>query len=266
MHQHCLILPQVKSAAVLLLLYISARDSDGWRKVSEAGSTVVTLLGMLSVARSWPVSAPQQLPSSALAVLSDETTETESAQAVVSDITASLQFARACSALLYNLNQGATSNSDDDAAAKLSMFEQSFTLYTPQATALLASALEACHWEPAQKPPANPGSPLARVQQWGRWRKALVASCFLSVQTVSIQLHIFTEPETGAIDMLELADKIKKQQKAALRVIEASDASAVEVVVQYVTRGVLKIEDDHYVAVGQQIERDVLVRCLLLPC
>lgn len=261
-HHHLLVLPQVKSAAVLLLLYISAGASDGWRKVSEAGSTLVTLHAMLSVASSWPASAPQQLPSSGVAVLPDRAAET--AQSVAPDTTASLQFVGACNALLYNLNQ--VPDSDEDVSPELSLYSHSFSRHATILSALIASAFGTCPWEPGQQPTANSGSPLARVQQWWRWRSALVAGCVFFFHSCSIHAHLYSVPELGPGDMLCLADNIRKQQQAAVGIIEASDASGVEAVIQLLTQAVIKVEDGHYVAVGQQIERDVLIRSLLLRC
>lgn len=261
-HYRLLVLPQVKSAAVLLLLYISAGGSEGWRKVSEAGSTLVTLLEMLAVARSWPASATQQLPSPGLAVLPDRATET--AQSVAPDTTASLQFMGACNALLSNLNQELDSR--EDASAEVSQYGHSFSSHGPQIIASMASAFGTCPWEPGQQPPANSGSPLARVQQWWRWRSVLFSSCIFFFHTGSIHLDLYTMHEVDRDDMLCLADKIRKQQEAVLSIIEASHASGVEAAVHHAINGVLRVEDDHYVAVGQQIERDVLIRSLLLHC
>lgn len=243
---------QVKCAALLVLLYLSAGDSDGRRKVAEAGGSVVTLLEMLSMACSWPASALQELPvSSGPALPSDTATEAEASQAAHQNFKASLQFMQACNALMYNLNRG----QDVSAQLKLSGL-------TPEC-ALIASAVGTCNWEPVQAPSANAGSPLAKLQRLWRSRKVLSASFAFTAQTLHVWGDIVSGPQVNARGMFELASEIRKQQEAAARFIEASDV-VVEYTIRHVTSCVLKLEDDRYVALGQQIERDVFVRSLLL--
>ena len=252
-------LAQVKTSAVLVLLLITVTDSDGHHKVSESGAVTVTLLEMLSVASSWPAFSSDQLP----ALSSDPAdmhivSEAETAQTVSPLVKASSPFMAACNALLHCLVHRPPHYGVMD-FTRASAFQRTFTL---SLVAMMAFAVSTCNWQSAQQAPAEISVPLARVMQWWR-RKALFLTpagwsfYWLVAKTVKAGV----EPTLSTSRMLWLADRIRRQRQAAQHMIESSEAVGVEEVVKLVTAAVLQVENNSCVEMGQQVQRDALVRC-----
>ena len=251
---------QVKTSALLVLLLISATDPDGQRKVSEAGTAVVTLLEMLSVSGSWPAFSLPAQPSGAAGVLA--ASQAELPQAVPSEVTASLPFMAACTALLHCLYFPKTA--DGDTTADLLGFCAKLVDTNLRAgAAMLAFAAGTCNWQLAQQPTPLASHPLARGRQWW-WRLApsFALAAWPFYWSCAAVFNMFRQPRVSASRMLWLADRIRKHRQAALHMIEVSEAVGLEAAIKDVARSVLRNQDDQCVALGHQRERDALVRSL----
>lgn len=245
-------LAQVKTSAVLVLLLITLEDSDGHHKVSESGAVTVTLLEMLSVAGSWPEFSAHQLPAQSSAGV-HTVSEAETAQTVPTQVEASQPFMAACATLLHCLAQKDVR--DIEALQRTVM---------PLPVAVTAFAVSTCNWQSAHSPQtAKMSSPLATVMQCWR-RQALLltpAGWSFNFLVSKIVSDIRADPTTSVSRMLRLADRIRRQQQAAQRMIKGSEAIVVEEFVNMVKTSVLRVEDDRCIVLGPQLQRDALVRC-----
>ena len=254
---------QVKTAAVLTLLLMSVGDSDGLLNVSESGAVIVTLLEMLSEAGSWQTSAAQlsaQFPAPAgmLAV-----SKADPAESVAPEITAALPFMEACSALLQCLFHGQPSG-DFIQAIKLQMGTVKVGL-----AANLAFSIGTCNCRPAQRLPAAPRSPIAKVLQWWcrRFPLLTLAGWPYHFWEFNALVNIITGPSMSPSRMLWLADKIRRQQQAARRLIARSyEDVGLEVAITAVTEVLLEAKNTTTEGVSQQVGHDAVVRFFPTQC
>lgn len=243
---------------MLVLLLITAADSDGHRKVTESGAAVVTLLEMLSMAGSWPAASPHQLPAQSSAPAGVHAlSEAEPAQTVPPEITAALPFMEACSALLHCLYRG---QAPRDLRQVAKLLQSTLALGF---AANLAFSVSTCNWRPVQHGPAIASNFLARVVQWWcrRFPMLTLPGCSFYLLGSNAAVNILTKPEVGASRMLQLADKIRKQRQAAKRFVEGShEAFGLESVIRDVTAVLLGAIDGQSSGMGQQVGRDAVVR------
>lgn len=244
---------QVKTAAVLVLLLMSVGDSDGHRKVSDSGAVTVTLLEMLSEANSWQASSAQfPAPAGMLAVSKPDPEES-----VPPEMTAALPFMEACSALLQCMFHGQPSG-DFIQAIKLRMGTAKLGL-----AANLAFSVSTCKWRPTQKPPAAPRSPVAKMLQWWcrRFPELTLPGWPYHFWEFRALANILTWPSMSTSRMLWLADKIRRQQQAARRLIDRSyEDVGLEVAITAVTSVLLEANTNPTAGMGQQVGHDAVVR------
>ena len=244
---------------MLVLLLITATDTDGHHKVSKSGAFVVTLLEMLSVASLWPAFSAHQLPAQS----SDSAdvhiaSEAETAQTVPPPVKASSQFMAACNTLLYCLVHCPAHKGVID-FARVSAIKGPLLL---SHVAMMAFAVSTCNWQSAQQAPAEVSLPVARVMQWWRRRALWVTPAgWPFFWLVNFTVAAGVEPTMSTSKMLWLADRIRRQRQAAQHMIESSEAVGMEEVVKLVTEVVLRVENHSLIELGQQVQRDALVRC-----
>ena len=252
---------QVKTSAVLVLLLIAVEDLDGHHKVSESGAVVVTLLEMLSVASSWPATSAQQWPAQPSDAAGLQTvSEAETAQTVSPEVKESSPFMAACNTLLYCLVHRSA-----QAGTNLAQVSAFLRALISSNRAMMAFAVSTCNWQAAQQSRAKTNPSLARVVRWWRRQAFVLSPTWLSFSRLVTKTAFSTcdEPTMSVSRMLWLADQIRRQRQAAQHMIEGSELVGVENLFNWVTAAVLRVENNRYIVLGQQVERDAFVRCSL---
>lgn len=244
------LLAQVKTSALLVLLLISAQDSEGAQKVLDAGAMTITLHEMLSLAGSWSRASETEVPAGQLSGSVGHTApQSKTSEAATQEVMASAPFMTAGQALLYCLSERAR------AGDMATFFGQAFTFKA--GVVALAFSLSTSNWEMRPEPAAGSHSFATRAQQWWSRQSSIVLVLKSYLQFLSSWNSLLSSPSMGLDRMLHLADTIKRDRQDACRVMDSKGAIGAENIVRFVTT---LMDTSQIPSAKSQLERDTLVR------
>ena len=240
----------MKTSALLVLLLISAQDSEGAEKVLDAGTLTVALHEMLSLAGSWLMASEAEVPAGQLSGSAGHTPpHSKTAEAAMQEVMASAPFMTACQALLCRI-------------VPRHMVDHSNYLLR-LAFVSLAFSLSTSNWEMRQETAASSRSLAAKVRLWWfqriPWLSLFYGKFFY--QFLTNWATLISGPSMGQSKMLTLAQMIKSNRQAACWMMDSTAAVGIETVSDIMS-AIFAYEK---YAGKQQVEHSTLVRSGLLP-
>lgn len=246
--------PQVKTAAVLLLLLAAAGSSEGMREMETSGASTVIWYEMLTVCSSWKLGWEQeQLPSGDIVFPFDSTgvTDPTKSPAWAQEMAAALPFMTAGHALIQSILDQASIT----VKAQL-LFKHAYLT--------MATAISTSQWKPAALEPGKaPSNPVSQAARWLHRTAANTVEewAFYSFLWQSAYRGTTLRQQIVNVDsLLKMVQEQKELQQTAESLLHSTQGRCPEQLLQLLYRQILSFGVNSGLGVQQQVEKDTLVR------
>ncbi len=246
--------PQVKTAAVLLLLLTATASSDGKHRLEVSGASSVVWYEMLTTCSSWKLGGEQeQLPSGDGMVLFDSTgaTDPTASPAWAQEVAAALPFMTASHALIQSLL--------DQTSIMVKTKLDVKHVYLAMATAISASKWKSAALEPSKAP----GNPVSQAACWLRKSAATIVvewGLYPFLRQSYNHDAILRQRNVDMGSFLMMAQEQKELRQKAHSVLQSTQGRFAELLLHILQGSVLGRGFPSILDVQQQVEKDVLVR------